>query len=228
MMMVQHSPYCLNLFNAWEQDGYLYLQTDLAVATLDDYIQHQQEPIEESMAWKIIYEMASGLQAIHHAGVVHLDLKPSNIMIDSNGTLKIGDFGTSIRRPFDAYEFKGEGDRHYMAPDLLREEYDTPADVFSLGLVIFELMTKLQLPSTGDSWEMLRLGDFSEYKQVLTNVPLEIRRLMIMMLKPSSGDRATMDDILALPHLQKILASKQQLQPGALYAYAQLIQDEQE
>ncbi|CAO3576846.1 unnamed protein product [Absidia cylindrospora] len=184
--------------------------------------------------------MSMGLQAIHHAGLVHLDLKPSNVMIDPNGSLKIGDFGTSIRRPLDVYEFKGEGDRHYMAPDLLREEYDTPADVFSLGLIIFEMMTQVQLPSTGDSWEMLRLGDFSNYKQRLGDVPLEIRRVMLMMLKSSSDDRATMDDILALPHLQRIAAATTtattteseadviEQQPGALYDYAQLLQDDQE
>ncbi|KAI8082843.1 kinase-like domain-containing protein [Halteromyces radiatus] len=224
MLMVQHSSYCLNLFSAWEQDGYLYLQTDIAVATLADYLQDEQETIDESITWHMIYQMAMGLQDIHHAGLVHMDLKPSNIMIDANGILKIGDFGTSIRRPLDAYEFKGEGDRHYMAPDLLREEYDAPADVFSLGLIIFEMVTRVQLPSTGDSWEMLRLGDFSNYKQQLITVPLEIRRIMLMMLKPSSRERATIDEILAVPYLQRIATNQQD--PGPLYDYAQLLDQE--
>lgn len=117
---------------------------------------------------------------------------------------------------------------------------------YSLGLVIFQMMTQVELPSTGDSWEMIRLGDFSNYKQPLHDVPLEIRRLLLMMLKSRSDERATMDEIMALPHLQRLASSEQQQKqpqqpqgrrqlkrrqqqtPGALYNYAQLILDEQD
>jgi mitosis inhibitor protein kinase SWE1 len=106
-----------------------------------------------------LYEQ--GLQHIHNAGFVHLDLKPANIMINFEGTLKIGDFGLATSLPAD----KGpdlEGDREYLAPEALRSEIDKPADIFSLGLIMLEIAANVKLPDNGATWTALREGDFSE------------------------------------------------------------------
>jgi mitosis inhibitor protein kinase SWE1 len=105
--------------------------------------------------------MLQGLQHIHNAGFVHLDLKPSNIFIDFEGTLKIGDFGMTSSLPV----VKGpdfEGDREYLAYEVLRGEIDKPADIFSLGLIMLEVAANVKLPDNGATWQALRFGDFSE------------------------------------------------------------------
>ncbi len=101
------------------------------------------------------------MQHIHDAGYIHLDLKPANILITFEGSLKIGDFGLATSLPAE----KGpdlEGDREYLAPEALRSEIDKPADIFSLGLIMLEIAANVKLPENGATWTALREGDFSE------------------------------------------------------------------
>jgi len=55
-----------------------------------------------------------------------------------------------------------EGDREYLAPEILRGVYDKPADVFALGIMLFEIASNVKLPDGGESWSRLRRGDTSE------------------------------------------------------------------
>ncbi|RAL59044.1 hypothetical protein DID88_009072 [Monilinia fructigena] len=102
--------------------------------------------VDDFRIWKILLEIGQGLQHIHDSGFIHLDIKPANIMITFEGVLKIGDFG----------------DREYIGPEILLGQYDKPADVFALGMVIFEIATNVYLPDNGISWQRLRSGDMSE------------------------------------------------------------------
>ncbi len=100
---------------------------------------------------------------IHSAGFVHRDIKPSNILVGFDGTLKIGDFGlaTSLQEASDT-SLDLDGDREYLAPEALRSEIDTPADIFSLGLMMLEIAANVKLPENGATWTALREDDFSE------------------------------------------------------------------
>lgn len=100
------------------------------------------------------------MHAIHNGGFVHLDLKPANIFITQDGYLKIGDFGMAVKLPAGK-DVDGEGDREYIAPEILLGKIDKPADIFSLGLVIMEAACNVVLPDNGPSWQALRHGDFS-------------------------------------------------------------------
>ncbi|QSZ36814.1 hypothetical protein DSL72_006697 [Monilinia vaccinii-corymbosi] len=127
----------------WEEKNHLYIQTEFC---------------EEGSLDIFLYQ---GLQHIHDSGFIHLDIKPANIMITFEGVLKIGDFGMATSWPAsDAIE--GEGDREYIGPEILLGQYDKPADVFALGMVIFEIATNVYLPDNGVSWQRLRSGDMSE------------------------------------------------------------------
>lgn len=74
--------------------------------------------------------------------------------------LKIGDFGMATKWPA-AQGIDGEGDRRYMAPEILQGKYDMPADVFALGLIMFEIASNVWLPDNGPHWLALREGNFS-------------------------------------------------------------------
>ncbi|CEP13264.1 hypothetical protein [Parasitella parasitica] len=217
---VKDRKYCVNMINAWEERGYLYIQLELCPSgSLDKYIQFKNKRITEDIVWQIFYQVVLGIQDIHAANIAHLDLKPSNILIDGKGNLKIGDFGISIQTPVDMRWVKGEGDRRYMAPDLLRENFDKPADIFSLGLVLLELATGVELPGTGESWEMLRLGDFSKQKLALSKLSLEMSEMIEWLLTTEAKERPTVKDIMSHPSFTHVQSTQQDMETSPLSHY---------
>lgn len=90
---------------------------------------------------EIIFKVASALHYAHQRGVIHRDVKPSNIMLDKHGTPKLTDFG--IARISQQDPEKGIwGTPSYMSPEQLKEETAThQSDIFSLGCVMYELLT---------------------------------------------------------------------------------------
>src|SRR5580700_6595587 len=56
----------------------------------------------------------------------------------------------------------GEGDREYIGPEILLGQYDKPADIFALGLIMLEIAGNVQLPDNGPTWQRLRSGDMSD------------------------------------------------------------------
>ena len=90
---------------------------------------------------------------IHHQNVIHLDLKPANIFITIEGRLRIGDFGMASRWPRPAsFGYNGEsldreGDREYMAPEILNGKYGREADIFSFGMIMLECAGNIIVPS---------------------------------------------------------------------------------
>jgi membrane-associated tyrosine/threonine-specific cdc2-inhibitory kinase len=87
-----------------------------------------------------------------------------------------------------------EGDKYYMAPETLEGQYDKPADVFSLGLLILELATDVELPSQGASWQNLRHGDFSELS--FEDISSALNQLIKDMTDPDPSKRPTISEVL--------------------------------
>jgi len=108
------------------------------------YYTHQLDPVT---ARTYFIQMLKGLQACHHAGVAHRDIKPQNLLLDRHYQLKITDFGLSFIAK-EKKDLKGMliktsyvGTRGYQAPELLkREKYTKVCDIFSCGVVLFILL----------------------------------------------------------------------------------------
>ncbi|KAK8073635.1 protein kinase protein [Apiospora phragmitis] len=154
----------VQLIASWEEKNNLYIQTEYCEeGSLDLFLAKVglKGRLDDFRIWKVMLELCQGLQHIHNAGFVHLDLKPANILINFEGTLKIGDFGMAAALPIEeGPDF--EGDREYLALEVLRGEIEKPADVFSLGLIMLEIAANVKLPDNGATWTALRKDDFSE------------------------------------------------------------------
>lgn len=137
-------PNVLAYIDSWEQDDALYIQTELC--ELGNFARFLWEygrafpRLDEARVWKIFADLSNGLQFIHEAGVIHLDLKPENIFVTGEGRFKIGDFGMASLWPRPHYKgvgsfdgsggFEREGDKVYLAPEILQGKYGKEADIF--------------------------------------------------------------------------------------------------
>ena len=98
--------------------------------------------LSHEKAIEIGSQICSGLAAAHSKGVLHRDLKPSNVMIDGKGRARITDFGLALLPESETRTVENAGTPAYMAPEqLLNNEANVQSDLYSLGLVLFELFT---------------------------------------------------------------------------------------
>lgn len=154
----------IEAFDTWEMKNHLYIQTEFCEnGNLKDFLTQTgyKARLDDFRIWKILLELAQGVKCIHDANYIHLDLKPANIFIDWEGVLKIGDFGMASNWPAPPH-LDGEGDREYIAPEVLSGRFDKPADIFALGMIMLEIAGNIVLPDNGTSWQRLRAGDMSD------------------------------------------------------------------
>jgi serine/threonine-protein kinase len=125
---------------------------------LEDLLVHLRAPPRYDIAVSIVAELGTGLDAAHEQtddagapiGLVHRDVSPSNVLLGVNGEVKIADFGVAKARSRSYHTVSGsvKGKAPYMAPEqILGEPIDRRADVFSLGVLLFEVTTRTRLYS---------------------------------------------------------------------------------
>ena len=122
--------------------------------TLKDYID-QQKIIRWKEAVHFTVQILRALQHAHDKGIVHRDIKPQNIMLLQDGTIKVMDFGIArfARSQMATITDKAIGSVHYISPEQARgEKTDEKTDLYSVGVMLFEMLTG-KLPFTADSAE---------------------------------------------------------------------------
>jgi len=110
-------------------------------------------PIEKAIGYAI--DICTGMQIAHQQGIVHRDLKPANILIDDNGLLKIVDFGVAAAAKSGDTQLTKTGyvigSPKYMAPEqILGKKVDVRADIYSLGVILYEMLAGQPPYSRGD------------------------------------------------------------------------------
>lgn len=118
---------------------------------LQDIINAQRLPLGEVL--NIVIQVAAGLVYAHQLGVVHRDIKPSNIMVLKDYRVKITDFGVASMASSLLHTQTGKilGSPLYMSPEqVLNHSIDSRSDIFSLGIVLYQMLTG-QLPFSGDN-----------------------------------------------------------------------------
>ncbi|CAJ1967302.1 unnamed protein product [Cylindrotheca closterium] len=156
--------------------------------------------LPHSTVWKVCHDIAAGLSHMHSHGLVHHDIKPSNILFVRNprfgAMCKICDFG--LAGEIDSSSDGQEGDTRYMPSELLSSMTRQPsADIFSLGLTLYEIASDhhIELPSEGPLWHRLRTNSMPQLPDFRG---LPFCELIKAMTHPSAQRRPTADEILSL------------------------------
>jgi serine/threonine protein kinase/peroxiredoxin len=146
-------------------------------------------------------QVALGMAAAHAQGVVHGDLKPANVLVTPAGAAKIVDFGIARRKapsaPADETKVWDprrtgaiSGTPAYMAPEQARGQAATPAsDVFSLGVMLYEMVTGRAAREAGNLLELIHLIDREDLTTRLSDVPEPLTGILHVALAPAPANR---------------------------------------
>ncbi|KFO96533.1 Wee1-like kinase 2, partial [Calypte anna] len=228
-----HHPHVVRYYSAWAEDGHMIIQNEHCNGgSLQDVLLENAklgQYFSEAELKDILLQVSMGLKYIHNSGLVHLDIKPSNIFIchklvvmspdgqeesdsedefSSGVVYKIGDLGhvTSITNPQVE-----EGDRRFLANEVLQEQYShlPKADIFALALTVALAAGAAPLPHNGTMWHHIRQGNVPTIPQKL---PLAFFELLQLMIHPDPVERPSATALTKHPILCPSCGKAVQLQ----------------
>lgn len=138
-----HHPHVVPVLQAGEEGGRSFVVAQYVPGrSLRDVI--VEGPLPVAAVVRIASDLASGLDALHRAGLIHRDVKPSNVVLDEAGRALLTDFGLAKSSAYTILTEPGRivGTLDYLAPELFRGEPASPlSDIYSLGCLVYECLT---------------------------------------------------------------------------------------
>jgi len=154
------SPYVVKVLGYGTREGVPYMAMEYVEGQSLRDLLRANGPMNWEQAKPLVRQVAEALGAAHEVGVIHRDVKPSNILITTGGTAKLADFG--IARALDLTRLTGSstmlGTPHYMAPE---GTASPQSDLYALGCVMFEMLTG-HPPFEGDSQQAVLIRHIGE------------------------------------------------------------------
>jgi eukaryotic-like serine/threonine-protein kinase len=171
-----------------------------------------EKPVALKRAVKFGIDIATGMAVAHQAGIVHRDLKPANVLIDNDLLLKIVDFGVAAAQSQGDTQLTKTGyvigSPKYMAPEqILGKKVDERADIYSLGVILYELLCGVPPYSRGDHMSVMYQhvqGKARQPIEINKELPVELNNLVMKCMSLDKAKRAQSMDELRLS-LEKFL-----------------------
>jgi serine/threonine protein kinase len=191
-------PNVVNVFDAGEDDGRPYIVMELVEG--ETLAEHGRVPPAE--ARNLALQAARGLAHAHEAGLVHRDIKPGNLLVRADGTLKVADFGIARAAETTALTQAGTvlGTAAYLAPEQALGEVVTPtADVYSLGAVLYELLTgrpPFEFDSLADLAEKQRAMAITPVRELAPETPRALEDLVMRCLARNPSYRPSAAELV--------------------------------
>jgi serine/threonine protein kinase/tetratricopeptide (TPR) repeat protein len=200
---IEHSN-IVKIFEIGEHDGLPYFSLEfLPGGNLATKIGGQPQPVDQ--AARIVEVLARAIHVAHQHNVIHRDLKPGNVLLASDGTVKISDFGLVKRLESDSGQTRSGsilGTPSYMAPEQARGENQTvgpAADQYALGAILYELLTgrpPFQGTSVLETLDMVRSREPVPPSQLQPKTPRDLETICLKCLQKEIPRRYP--DVLAL------------------------------
>ncbi|KAI6189360.1 Protein kinase domain-containing protein [Aphelenchoides fujianensis] len=185
-------PNCVRFYLAWEEKDRLHIQTELCEQNLTKFLAIHDGNVPEPRVWDVLLDLLRGLAYLHKNFIVHLDVKPDNVLLDHLGIAKLSDFGMAFDLQTDNHNVcRIEGDARFLASEALNDTtracVTTKRDIFSLGVTILQLATDVFIPPYGDEAEDIR--NFRLPDNLLCRMSDELRGLLAVMMSRDMNAR---------------------------------------
>ena len=162
------------------------------------------KPMDVEKVLKYSRDIAAGMAVAHQAGVIHRDLKPANILVNEDGLLKIVDFGVAAAASSGDTQLTKTGyvigSPKYMAPEqILGKKVDVTADVYSVGVIMYEMATGIPPYSRGDHMSVMYQhvqGKAKHCQEINENISDEFAALIVKAMSVDKSKRyQSMDEL---------------------------------
>ena len=190
---VRH-PNVIHVFEVGQDGDSHFIAMEYLPLTVHDLVQaHGQLPIDRAV--DICHQTAQAIGAASQRGIVHRDIKPHNILLAADGTVKVSDFGIARAAELNTMTRTGAlmGTPHYMAPEQGKgQRADTRSDLYALGIVLYQMLTGVVPFDAETPWEVIRLHVESQPKrvrQVRSDVPQWLDRVVSRCMEKDPGRR---------------------------------------
>lgn len=176
-------PNIVNVFDVGEENGFHYIVMELVEGiTLKEYIQ-QNGRLPYSTALDFITQICAGIEVAHENNTIHRDIKPQNIIVSRNGTLKVTDFGIAKAATSNTIASSAMGSVHYISPEQARGGYsDERSDIYSLGITLYEMLTG-RVPFEGENNVTVALmhiqSEMIPPREYYPDIPIGIERIVM-------------------------------------------------
>lgn len=203
-------PNIVNIYDVGCENGNYYIVMEYVEGiTLKTYIERKgQLTFKEALS--IAIQVARGIQAAHAKGIIHRDIKPQNIIISTEGKVKVTDFGIARAASSNTIHSDVVGSVHYISPEQARNGYvSNRSDIYSLGIVMYEMVTG-RVPFDGDNAVSIAIQHLQEEmiapSAYAENLPISLEKIILKCTQKNPDRRyESMDDLLV--DLRKALVS---------------------
>ena len=195
------NPNIVNVFDVGDDNGVYYIVMELVEGiTLKEYIQKKGK-LSVREATSIAIQVCMGLAAAHAHGIVHRDVKPQNIIISTDGKVKVTDFGIARAASSNTISANAMGSVHYSSPEQVRGGYsDAKSDIYSLGITLYEMVTG-RVPFDGDTTVAIAIKHLQDEmdppSKYTPDLPYSLEQIIYKCTQKSVDRRyASVDDVI--------------------------------
>lgn len=201
-------PNIVNVYDVGEENGYYYIVMELVEGiTLKEYIQ-QNGRLPYQTALDFIMQIAAGIEVAHEHHTIHRDIKPQNIIVSKNGTLKVTDFGIAKAATSNTIASSAMGSVHYISPEQARGGYsDERSDIYSLGITLYEMLTG-RVPFEGENNVTVALmhiqSEMIPPREYYPDIPMGLEKIVLKATQ-KKPERRYLTTNAMLADLRKIM-----------------------
>lgn len=203
-------PNIVNIYDVGSENGMHYIVMEYVEGiTLKTYIEKKgQLTFKEAVS--IAIQVGRGIEAAHNKGIIHRDIKPQNIIISTEGKVKVTDFGIARAATSNTISSDVMGSVHYASPEQARNGFvDGKSDIYSLGIVMYEMVTG-RVPFDGDTTVAVAIQHLQEEivppSAYAPNLPISMEKI-ILKCTQKNPDRRYESMTALLADLRKALIS---------------------